>query len=798
MPAEIILNLAGNAEEKFRTLDQAANGVKESLDKVRSSLEQSGNSTKDATDAQLRLAAAMERDDIAAKQNGVSLSQLNAAYAQYASASKNVATEITGATAKTETFTVRLTDQAAKVQLLNEAWKNMTETQRQTANQLTLTSNKFKVLTEAQMQGSTAWATTTSWMKKNHENAAHYMAMMDRMTGLHTGLANVLMTGFIPSLLGIGIALSAVAFAVKHWQEAEKDLNKQVEDAEKIILKKADAIEKLNLSHAALNPQQREFIELAKQIKAQQLAEEHEKHAKALSHLTGITMYWKLGIASIVEVVAIQKEAVDSVVGSIFGFQKKTEEATMSITEQAKGLKELSEKYNHQIPFLDRFADVLGKIGLKVDKLTISEHDLGKQSEERDRILKKLNETQEKAYDIVNKITKAERDNADAVNALAIAYKKGEINIIQFHQALANQAIIANAKTETSHKSHIAKKKDAEDLYTQYRLQSEQELADKLKAIHDKGLSDNTARINRQMAAQLSFYDQTTKMEIAAVADKKKRAEAELAYQIMLVNRLTAAEVGGETQRDRRIQALHAAHNAAMDKMDESALKKDLVRDKKRLSSYQSSVMGMVNATGQGQSKIGRIMTGAFQIFEELENLKTMMVTMQEAKKQTTVAAGLVSGVTTKAAESTAKIGMDGATAATGSYSAMASIPYVGPMLGIAAALAAIIYGQQQASKAKEAASSFSGQAHEGMRVPESGSYLMNLQSGESILPNNNGLMDISSSISSLDQSLKRNGAGGGGGGQHIHIHAGTVVGDQQTSVKLAKMVKRAMRYGNV
>jgi hypothetical protein len=50
-----------------------------------------------------------------------------------------------------------------------------------------------------------------------------------------------------------------------------------------------------------------------------------------------------------------------------------------------------------------------------------------------------------------------------------------------------------------------------------------------------------------------------------------------------------------------------------------------------------------------------------------------------------------------------AKIGMDTASAAMGAYSAMASIPFVGPVLGIAAAAAAVVAGAQQLSNVDKA-----------------------------------------------------------------------------------------------
>jgi hypothetical protein len=73
---------------------------------------------------------------------------------------------------------------------------------------------------------------------------------------------------------------------------------------------------------------------------------------------------------------------------------------------------------------------------------------------------------------------------------------------------------------------------------------------------------------------------------------------------------------------------------------------------------------------------------------------------------------------------------IDTYTAANGAYSAMASIPYVGPALGAAAAAAAIAAGMANVSAIT---STNAGQAHAGMDyVPREGSYI--LQRGEAVL----------------------------------------------------------------
>lgn len=78
----------------------------------------------------------------------------------------------------------------------------------------------------------------------------------------------------------------------------------------------------------------------------------------------------------------------------------------------------------------------------------------------------------------------------------------------------------------------------------------------------------------------------------------------------------------------------------------------------------------------------------------------------------------------------TAKAIVDTYAAANGAYSAMSSIPYVGPALGAAAAVAAIAAGMANVAAIQ---SQSAGQAHAGMDyVPREGSYI--LQQGEAVL----------------------------------------------------------------
>lgn len=122
---------------------------------------------------------------------------------------------------------------------------------------------------------------------------------------------------------------------------------------------------------------------------------------------------------------------------------------------------------------------------------------------------------------------------------------------------------------------------------------------------------------------------------------------------------------------------------------------------------------------------------------------------------------------------STAKAIVDTYTAANGAYSAMASIPYIGPALGAAAAAAAIAAGMANVA----AINSQKGQAHAGMDyIPREGSY--NLERGEMVLD------------PGTSEAVRRAAVGGGGGAVTVIVNL--------DSLPILKMINQASRDGRL
>lgn len=122
--------------------------------------------------------------------------------------------------------------------------------------------------------------------------------------------------------------------------------------------------------------------------------------------------------------------------------------------------------------------------------------------------------------------------------------------------------------------------------------------------------------------------------------------------------------------------------------------------------------------------------------------------------------------------------------AAMGAYDALASIPYVGPFLGAAAAAGIVIAGGA-------AAAQVTGLAHDGIdSVPEDGTWL--LEKGERVTTSQTSAR-LDRTLDRIDAGLGRTGGGMGGGGmtQNIIVDGKP---DRRTSTQIARDTERRQR----
>lgn len=259
------------------------------------------------------------------------------------------------------------------------------------------------------------------------------------------------------------------------------------------------------------------------------------------------------------------------------------------------------------------------------------------------------------------------------------------------------------------------------------------------KAVGDKDFLD------QQLAAWNSFY--LAKMELVAqdVAEQKK------AYSQMQAEATKSAEATIKIEADAAKQTQANWENAL----------------KPIGAAFDSTIMGMINRTEtfhQAMLKLGSQLLDVF-IKEETEEV------IRWAAKEAAKTAATVSGVTVRtAAQETGStttlltegaaaikfIGMEAYKAAAGAFAAMASIPYVGPALAVAASAAALtaVLGMTGAIKFEK-----------GGLVPDD--MMAQLHAGEAVLPRH-----LSEGIQRMINSGGGGGGAGGGGGVNLHVHS--------------------------
>lgn len=169
----------------------------------------------------------------------------------------------------------------------------------------------------------------------------------------------------------------------------------------------------------------------------------------------------------------------------------------------------------------------------------------------------------------------------------------------------------------------------------------------------------------------------------------------------------------------------------------------------------------------QSRNKGAQAIAKGIQTARKVEEIYHAWKRMQDAMDAVSAARAAASAAVSQASASGAKIAAETPSAAMNSYSAMASIPFVGPILGFIAAAAAIVYGMEQQNKAKSAASSVGAIAHGGLdRVPDDMTIFVKRE--EMIVP-----PDPAKAIRAfVEQSAINAEKVRGGGGQQFNFNA--------------------------
>jgi ABC-type transporter Mla maintaining outer membrane lipid asymmetry permease subunit MlaE len=197
-----------------------------------------------------------------------------------------------------------------------------------------------------------------------------------------------------------------------------------------------------------------------------------------------------------------------------------------------------------------------------------------------------------------------------------------------------------------------------------------------------------------------------------SLAERVKRLkeveEAEYRVALMSVYQEAGAAVGDPVktaQAEKKIQEITAAHNMAMEKINIDGAKKSEKPWDQYINSLESNFNRALNGLISGHMKTRQVIQQFWQgmVMDSAQALERMIEkqVLMEAKKllvHTAAKEGEVAVDATAAAQSTTISAMSmmkqlahfAATAAAGAYSAIAGIPYVGPVLAPIAAAAAL------------------------------------------------------------------------------------------------------------
>lgn len=707
---------------------------------------------------------------------GNKLSATNAAYAE--SLNKTATAEATSASAKATlaAASAKLAEaKATGIKLTEaEATANKVATDALVAEEAIkhqlamdeLLDIQFRIAAEAELAEANA-ATTMSFAQQKLM-MRELTAVGEAATGMHTGLRNVIRMALNPEILALIVVISLVGKAIHAWVQHSEDMNKHLDDNVKWVIKYGQELDKSRVPMENFTEAQRGILSVSHELEAIELAKKNREAGEAitfakerieiynmqLENNKGIlgkvidnTGFWQETIFGTSKKLAEMKEKLKAAEAEqrLFteaqarGF-KTTEEYTASMRHWS----EVTDKaYNivHKLtPAETVMRDELIKLNAEfqqgaIDVFTYNQRlaetavianaaaeklmEKGAKAAEslKDRQIRAASEVEE--FVIKSSGKQADKIEADYKKDLAhwdALLKKKEINLGQWAAAVRATEVkkeneeIAELNAEANRDAEAAKKKKdaAQGVANFIRSLEDKTALDSAKAEGD-AIQVYMAGLNKETDATLAAY---SKQRAAAKGNDAEIARLDAAMEAFL----TAQTAKGE-------------HDRGVIRQKETNL--ELKRIDTLRKAQLKGVEALVNNTALGQTKVGQILQQGLGIFKQLEAMRTAFQAMQEATRLRNSAAGMKAGMTQQASAAGAKATSDASTAATGSYSAMASIPFIGPYLGMIMAALALAYGLKAAADAKSSASSFNagssasfdtgatGVAHAGLdRVP--------------------------------------------------------------------------------
>lgn len=588
----------------------------------------------------------------------------------------------------------------------------------------------------AAREQAAATAETKKGAHESREAIEKLQHVFTEATGTNLGFAQGL-KGLPPELIAVGAAAAIGAIALGLLREKFADAERVAGQAEQQNQTLQKSLEHLEEKTGKLTRSQ---AGLLKVLQEQERLKNEEKLAEMAKSYDWLNVKAEL-FAWIASVIRDNLEFFDLAVETAIHYLAKFESA---MTLGAMSAEKFETAIMAHVPSAakafggaaDHFAEMSKKAEQGMQNLQIAMQNFGA-SDAIDKKADQLEELHRKQKQFANEVKAAQNELAQLerkANDATLAGKLANYETDYHHfEDLCRKKLITEQQLQQARRLIDQQEKDATDEDAQKKATAAQQLEDRIQAIEGKSNTDSLAE---KQAANLRTLEDWKKM----LADKK-----------------IALEDYNRVERALLTQNYNLAHKEQLD-AEKKADAMKVAMSKKAEDDILHYLQQSRNKGAQAVAKAVGIMRKAEEIYHAWKN-------MQEALTAVKTAQAAAQAAMAQATSSGVKIAAETPNAAVSSYSSMASIPFVGPILGFIAAAAAIAYGLQQQGEAKSAASGISAQAHGGLdRVPDDMTVFV--KRDEMIVP-----PDPARVIRSFVEQTAGQGKGGGGD-QHIYLNA--------------------------
>ena len=606
----------------------------------------------------------------------------------------------------------------------------------------------------AQLEAALAGKEATSSFRHQKGVMKELADIGDNLIGKTTGLAGVIRGAMNPAFLAAALAAFAIGKAIQEYKEHQALLTKAIQDSVAWVENYSKALDENAGKLLTFNDFQKQISSAGKELASLKMDEKIKLNDEALQKANK-TYEKALGLYKMElhtgGLISLSREQNAKQLSMIETAMRTAKGEVISLTLEnkaladahAKGFKTVDE-YTSSMAYWQEVAQKAGRVVEQlppgVDALRIAQA--------------KLNaEWRVGAVDAAEYKKRMDQLFAinDATNKAAEKKGSGGTSAATKKKQLLDQIAAFEIKAEQDSLLRVIKgiDKEQKELEKQARetIKNKKELAVQLAKIEGLG--------NAQRAAARKAQADADKKDSDA---KKQAAFEEHQAQMIALKKLQADRVKFNDQTTKMIimnKMKGAKRELAILKQEFEIEKRDLaaklLSDEITWKQYQDRLLAMKKAHAAASIEIAKV---------------------EAAAKRDALIAGIgqVAGMMSQAFGKNKKLAIVATTidtfqSAMAAYKSLAGIPYVGPILGALAAAAAIKMGMDNISKIKSQEADTAGlmgvgQAHDGIRFPRSGSYLMNVQAGEAIV-SDQSMQGINQAISRINQGGKTGGKGG-------------------------------------